>query len=87
MFGKLKDTMQQLQMLQRLMKDEHFKALVSHPQVQQLFQDPEFLDAMKSRNVGKLATNRKLASLRHDPEVAPLLAKINPESLAKLMGA
>ena len=70
---------------ERLMKDENFKALISHPKVQQVFMDPEFQEAIKSQNMGKLATNKKFASLRSDPEIAPLLAKIDPASLAKLM--
>ena len=34
----------------------------------------------------KLATNPRLASLMRDPEIAPLLAKIDPQQLANITG-
>ena len=77
--------MKQMQLVQKLMKDEDFKALITHPKVQQVVQDPEFLEAVKSKNWGKMAANPRLASLMRDPEVAPLLAKLDPASLARLM--
>ena len=56
MFGKLQDMVKQVQTMQKMMKDEHVKALVAHP---------------------------KLMALLRDPEVAPLLSKVDPQSLLK----
>ena len=81
MFGKMHDMMKQLQMIQRLMKDEHFKALISHPKVQALLQDPEFQAVIKAQDMAKIGTHPKLASLMRDPDVGPLLAKVNPQTL------
>ena len=83
MFEKLQDKWQQLQMLQKLMKDEHFKAFLSHPKVQAAFQDPALQQALKSQEMAKIAGHPKLLALMRDPEVAPLLAKLNPQDLIK----
>ena len=81
MFGGMKDMMGQLQMVQKLMKDENFKAFISHPKVQALFQDPEFKEVAKTKDFSKIAVHPKFASLTRDPEVASLMAKINPKDL------
>ena len=81
MFDSAKDMMKQLQMMQRLMKDEHFKALMSHPKVQDLFKDQQFLALIKSKDMAKLAAYPALVALMRDPELAPLFAKINPATL------
>ncbi len=81
MFGKMQDMMKQMQMIQKLMKDDNFKALISHPKVQALLKDPEFQAVMKSQDTAKIGTHPKLASLMRDPEVGPLLAKVNPQTL------
>ena len=86
MFEKLQDKWQQLQMLQKLMKDEHFKAFLSHPKVQAAFQDPALQQALKSQDMAKIAGHPKLLALMRDPEVAPLLAKLNPQDLIKENG-
>ena len=78
MFGKMKDMMQQLQMMQKLMKDENFKAFISHPKVQAVMKDPEFQELIKKQDWLKLGTHPKLAALMKDPEVAPLMAKLDP---------
>ena len=83
MFEKLQDKWQQLQMLQKLMKDEHFKAFLSHPKVQAAFQDPTLQQALKSQEMAKIAGHPKLLALMRDPEVAPLIAKLNPQDLIK----
>ena len=79
MLGKFQDTMKQLQLMQKLMKDEHFRVLISHPKVQEMFQDPEFQELVKSKDWTKMTTPPKLASLMRDPEVAPLFAKVDPK--------
>ena len=76
MFDKMKDPMKQMAVLQQLMKDESFKALMSHPKVQELFRDPEFVQLMQAQDVGKLLTHPKLAALLRDPDVAALMAKL-----------
>ena len=76
MFGKMKDMAGQMQMMQRLMKDENFKALLAHPKMQQLMQDPEFLELMKTKDIQKAASNSKIAALKDDPELLQLISRI-----------
>ena len=81
MFEKMKDMMGNMQMIQQMMKDENFKAFISHPKVQELFRDAEFKDIAKSRDFSKIMAHPKFTALMRDPEVAPLLAKVNPQTL------
>lgn len=81
MFDKMKDAMKQLQMMQKLMKDEHIRALISHPKVRELFLDEEFQALVKGQDTAKLLTHPKFASVMRDPEVAALMAKVNPQQL------
>ena len=81
MFDKFKDLAGQIQMMQRLMKNENFRALMAHPKMQELLRDPEFQEIIKSKNTAQLMSHPKLASLMRDPELAPLLAKLNPQTL------
>ena len=81
MFDKLKDTMKQMQLMQRLMKDKNFRTLMSHPKVQMLFQDPEFLQLIKSQDMTKISTHQKFASIMQDPEVIKLMSELNPQLL------
>ena len=81
MFGKMQDMMKSMQLMQRLMKDENFKALISHPKVQALFQDAEFQAAIKAQDQAKIMSHPKIASLMRDPNVAPLLAKLDFKTL------
>ena len=83
MFDKMKDMMGQMQMMQKMMKDENFKAFISHPKVQQLFRDVEFKEVAKSRDFSRIATHPKFIALSKDPELSTLLAKINPQSFMK----
>lgn len=78
MFDGMKNMAAQMQMMQRLMKDENFRAFVSHPKIQELFKDPEFKDIAKSRDFSQIATHPKFAALMKDPELSSLLMKINP---------
>ncbi len=80
MFDKMKDKMEQLKLVQRLMKDENFKAFMSHPKVQEVFCDPQFQEALKTKEPGKIMAHPKLAALMQDPEVASLMSKLNPQS-------
>lgn len=81
MSGQLGEVMKQLQMMQRLMKDDHFKALMSHPNVQELFKDQQFLALIKSQDMAKIAAYPKLVALMRDPDLAPLFTKLNPARL------
>lgn len=81
MFDKMKDAMKQLQMMQKLMKDEHVRALISHPKVRDLFMDHEFQALVKAQDTSKLLAHPKFTSVMRDPEVAALMAKVNPQQL------
>ena len=39
MFGKLKESMQQMQMMRRRLKDEQFRAILNHPKMQALLRN------------------------------------------------
>ena len=80
MFGNVRNMMDQVQMMQKLMKDENFKALIMNPKVREVFMDPEFQSIVKEQNFGKLATHPKFNSLMQDPEVRNLILKMNPAS-------
>ena len=81
MFGKMKDMMQQFQMMQKLMKDENFKAFITHPKVQELLKDPEFQDLIKSQDMSKIMTHPKFSAFREDSELAALASKLNLKDL------
>ena len=78
MFGKMKDMMQQLQLMQGLMKDENFKAFMAHPKVQEVFRDPDFQAILKTQDPGKIMSHPKLMTLMQDREVATLMSKLDP---------
>ena len=86
MFEKFGGMVKQLQLVQRLMKDENVKALLSHPKVQTFFKDPEFQEIIKTQDMAKLATHPRLASLMRDPDIAPLLAKVDLRQFTELPG-
>ena len=77
MFGKVKGMMDQMQLFQKLMKDENFKAFISHPKIQELLKDPEFQEMLKSQNMSKMMNHPKFSALREDKELAGLAAKLN----------
>ena len=56
MFDALQGKMQQAQLIMRLMKDAHFKALISHPKVQTLLNDPEFQQVIRSQDLAKITS-------------------------------
>ena len=76
MFDKIQGMKEWFQTLQQLMKDENFRAFLSHPRVQELLKDPEFLEILKTKDQTKLATHPKFAFLSRDPEIASLIAKL-----------
>ena len=78
MFKGLQSTWQQLQLFQRLMKDDNVKALLSHPKFQTFMRDPAFQAVVKTKDAAKIAA--RLAPLRRDPELGPLLSKIDPRT-------
>ena len=80
MFGKLAEMMKQAQAMQRLMKDEHVRALMQHPKAHALLTDAEFLALVKSQDLPKIAAHPKFSALMRDPEFVALLAKINPQT-------
>ena len=73
----MKDMAGQFQMMQKLMQDENFKAFISHPKVQELFNDAEFKEVAKTKDFSKILVHPKFAVLMKDPELASLMAKIN----------
>ena len=77
MFGPMKDMAAQFQMMQRLMKDENFKAFIAHPDIQELFRDPEFRDVAKTRDFTKILAHPKFAAALRDPELSALMAKVD----------
>ena len=81
MFGKFQDTMKMLQLMQRLMKDEPFRAFINHPKVQHAFKDPEFQQIIQAKDMTKLSSSPKLAELMRDPEVSSLFAKVDFQKL------
>lgn len=81
MFGKMGDMMKQIQMMQKLMKDENFKAFISHPKMQALIQDPEFMQLMKKQDMAALQKHPKFGSVMKDPEVLELIRKIDFKKL------
>ena len=80
MFDKMGNMMDQFKMMQELMKDENFSALMSNPKVREVFMDPEFQKLVKENDLSKLASNPKFASLMNDPEVVRLISKLNPQN-------
>lgn len=73
--------MEQFKLMQRLMKDENFRAFIGHPKVQELFKDPEIQAAMKSNNPAAIMNHPKLLALRGDPELAQIIPKLNFKDL------
>jgi len=81
MFGKMKGMVEQMQMMQRLMKDENFRAFMSHPKVQELFKDPEFQEIVKSKDQARVMSHPKMVALVRDPEVGEMMKKLDPSIL------
>jgi hypothetical protein len=76
MFGKMKDMMGQFQLMQTLMKDENFKAFISHPKIQEMMKDPEFIEALKKQDFTKISNHPKFSALKNDRELAELASKL-----------
>ncbi len=81
MFGHLNGMMGNIQMMQKLMRDENFKAFISHPKVQELFKDEEFKEVAKTRDFSKIFSHPKFATLMREPELSSLMAKINLQGM------
>lgn len=79
MFDKMKGTMQQFQVMQKLMQNEDFKNFISHPKVQELFKDPEFKEVAQTRDFSKIMRHPKFSLLMRDPQVSSLMSKLNPK--------
>lgn len=76
MFGKFKNMADQIQMAQKLMKDENFRNFMTHPKVQELLKDPEFQESLKKQDPSQLFNHPKVLALQTDPEIAKLAAKL-----------
>lgn len=77
----MKGMMDQFQMMQKLMKDENFKAFIMHPKIQELLKDPEFQELMKSQDMGKMMNHPKFTAFREDAELASLASRLNLKNL------
>ena len=77
MFGKMKNMMEQMRLMQHLMKDENFKAFISHPKIQAIFQDPEFQDLLKTQDFQKIMDHPKFSGLKNDRELVQLISRLN----------
>lgn len=82
MFGKMKDMASQIAMVTKMMKNENFRALMSHPKVQEVFKDPEFQEIAKGQDGMKMMNHPKMLALMNDPEVRVLFTKLKPEDFA-----
>jgi predicted double-glycine peptidase len=69
-------------MMQRLMKDENFRALMNHPKVQELMRDPEFIEIAKKQDFSVMMTHPKFAGLLGDPELQQLFLRMKPQNPA-----
>ena len=83
MFGNFKNMMEQMQLMQRLMKDDNFKAFIAHPKVQDLFKDSAFQTALKSKDTTQVMNHPKMLALKNDPELETLLKKVDFQNLMK----
>ncbi len=81
MFDQVKQQWKMMQMMQRLMKDENFKALMAEPRVQELMKDADFQALIKTQDPTKIAASPKLAAIMRDPEIAKKFAKLDLKSL------
>jgi hypothetical protein len=81
MFGKMGDMMKQVQMMQKLMKDDNFKAFISHPKMQELIKDPEFMQLMKKQDMPALQKHARFGAVMKDPEILSLIQKIDFKKL------
>ena len=81
MFDKMKGMMDQLAMMQKLMKDPNFRAFIGHPKVQEVFKDPEIQAAIQAKNMAKVMAHPKMTALSSDPELREIMSKLNPQSL------
>ncbi len=76
MFGKMKNMMDQFKMMQEMMKNEDFRAFISHPKIQSLMKDPEFVESLKKQDFNTVLQNPKFAALRSDQELIQLASKL-----------
>ncbi len=76
MFDRMKGMMDQFQRMQSLLQDDHFKAFIGHPKVQELFGDPEIQELMKRQDAGAMLNHPKMEVLKADPEIAALAQKM-----------
>ena len=83
MFDNMKDMMSQMKMMQELMKDENFKAFISHPKVQELFKDPAFKEVAQTRDFSKITAHPKFMELMKDSQLSQLMLKIDPARFLK----
>ena len=83
MLDGMNGMMDQMKMMQDMMRDENFRAFISHPKVQELFRDPEFKLVAGTRDFSKIMEHPKFMELGRDPELSQLLLKIDPKRFIK----
>ncbi len=86
MFDKMRDMAQKMQMMQKLMKDENFKAFMTHPKIQELLKDPDFQELVKNGNMDRIASHPKFSAFRNDPGLAALVMKLNLKDIQGMAG-
>lgn len=76
MFESMSQFTDQIQLLQKMMKDENFRKLIDHPKVRQAMQDAEVQEVLKSKNIFKMMDHPKFLAILQDPELTALASKL-----------
>ena len=63
------------------MQNDSFKGFIAHPKIQELFKDPEFKEAAKTKDFSKILAHPKLSRLMRDPEIAPMIAQLDLKNI------
>lgn len=81
MFDHIGKIMGNFQLINRLMKDENFKALMMHPKFRGLMSDSAFQEILKTRDTQKINNHPKMLELMRDAEFKTLISKIDFKTL------
>lgn len=71
------------QKMMMMMKDENFRAFISHPKVREMFQDPEMKKSLEAQKFSDLLSNPKFAEMMRDPEVMALMSKLDLKKMSE----
>lgn len=82
MFDSQKNWLGQFEKMKQWLKDEDFRAFLSHPKVQELLKDDEFRKTLEEKNMFKLMANPKISALMSDPETRSFMMKLHSKSLS-----